>query len=126
MEPVFAFLKDILASQPVLQTLVGGATFLLIAYMVMRATKEKNTPPAPAAHTIADVPAPFLQGPREAVDLMRELRDMARRVMEDTSRIAECTRATKEESIKQTAILTAIEREQAVENRLHERGHPER
>jgi len=126
MDLLLGFLKDLLTSQPMMQVFVGAATFLVIVYMVTRASKDKNALPATASHTIADIPQPFLQGPREAVDLMRELRDLARRATEDTSRIAECARATKEEAIKQTTILAAIEREQAVENRLHERGHPER
>lgn len=124
MEPLLGFLKDLLTSQPMMQVFVGAGTFTLIAYMVLRATKDKNAIPAVAAPSIADVPQPFLQGPREAVDLMRELRDLARRVTEDTSRIAECARATKEEAIKQTALLAAIEREQALENRIHDRDRP--
>lgn len=126
MEALLGFLKDLLTNQPMMQVFVGAATFLVIVYMVTRASKDKNAIPAVATPSIADVPQPFLQGPREAVDLMRELRDLARRATEDTGRIAECARIIREEAIKQTGLLAAIEREQAVENRLHERGHPER
>jgi hypothetical protein len=124
MEPLLAFLKDMLTSQPMMQVFVGAGTFMLIAYMILRATKDKNALPAVAAPNISDVPQPFLQGPRETVDLMREIRDQARRITEDISRIAECTRTTKEEAIKQTALLAAIEREQALENRVHDRDRP--
>jgi len=120
------FLKDVIARQEFLQIFVGGCTMLLIGWMVTRARGDKDHLPAPAAATLADVPQPFLQGPREAVDILRELRDLARRKAEDISRIAECVRIMREESKRQTEILMAIEREQAVENRLHERGHPER
>lgn len=121
MEALIGFLKDLLASQPLMQVFVGGGTFLVIVYMVTRATRDKNALPAAAPHTLADVPPPFLQGPREAVDLMREMRDLGRRVSEDISRIAECTRIIREEAKRQTEILSAIEREQAIENRAHGR-----
>lgn len=121
MEALLGFLKDMLSSQPLMQVFVGGGTFLVIAYMVTRATKDKNALPPVAAPSIADVPPPFLQGPREAMDLMREVRDLGRRVSEDISRIAECTRIIREETKRQTEILSAIEREQAIENRAHGR-----
>ncbi|MBA9071693.1 pyruvate kinase [Methylobacterium sp. RAS18] len=57
----------------------------------------------------------------ETVDLTRELRDLARRQIEDTSRIAECVRIIREETVKHTGLLAKIEREQAIENRSHER-----
>jgi hypothetical protein len=60
-----------------------------------------------------------MQGPREANDILRELRDLTRRQTEDTGRIAECVRIIREETVKQTTILGLIEREQAIENRAH-------
>ncbi|KAB1075467.1 hypothetical protein [Methylobacterium planeticum] len=115
------FLKDVIATQPFLQVFVGGCTTMLIGWMVTRARGDREQLPPPAPNTIADVPMPFLQGPREVVDLMRELRDLARRKAEDIGRIAECVRILWEESKRQTELLSAIEREQAVENRSHER-----
>lgn len=50
-----------------------------------------------------------------------ELRDLARRQTEDTSRIAECVRIIREETVKHTGLLHKFEREQAIENRSHER-----
>ncbi|KQO86668.1 hypothetical protein ASF36_24570 [Methylobacterium sp. Leaf90] len=64
---------------------------------------------------------PLPPGPREAVDLMRELRDLARRQTEDTSRIAECVRIIREDTVKHTGLLDKIEQQQAIENRSHER-----
>ncbi|WP_342152299.1 hypothetical protein [Methylorubrum sp. SB2] len=110
-----------IATQQFLQVFVGGCTMLLIGWMVTRARVDKEHLPAPAPATIADVPPPFLHGPRETVDILRELRDLARRQAEDTGRIAECVRIIREEAKRQTEILGLIEREQAVENRSHER-----
>ncbi|MCC0809320.1 hypothetical protein FPV16_24505 [Methylobacterium sp. W2] len=76
-------------------------------------------PPAPA--TLADVPPPFLQRPREVVDIMKGLCDWARRQTEDTGRIAACVRIMREEAKRQSALPAAIEREQAIENRTHGR-----
>jgi hypothetical protein len=115
------FLKDVIATQQFLQIFVGGCTMMLIGWMVTRARGDRDHRPPPAPVGIADVPPPFLQGPREAVDLMRELRDLARRQTEDTSRIAECVRIIREETVKHTGLLDKFEREQAIENRSHER-----
>lgn len=115
------FLGNTIARQEVMQIFVGGCTMILIGWMVTRARGDKEHLPAPAPATLADVPAPFLQGPREVVDVMKELRDLARRQTEDTGRIAECVRIIREETKTQTGLLTAIEREQAIENRTHGR-----
>ncbi|MCJ2131443.1 hypothetical protein [Methylobacterium sp. E-045] len=104
-----------------MQIFVGGCTMILIGWMVTRAKGDKDHLPAPAPATLADVPQPFLQGPREVIDLMREMRDLARRQIEDTGRIAECVRIIKDESKEHTKLLAAIEREQAIENRTHGR-----
>lgn len=82
------------------------------------AVRQHGEPP-PAPVGIADVPPPFLHGPREAIDLMRELRDLTRRQTGDTGRIAECVRIIREETKRQTELLGLIEREQAIENRAH-------
>ncbi|MEN3211396.1 hypothetical protein PUR23_15355 [Methylorubrum populi] len=118
------FLKDVIVTQQFLQIFVGGCTMMLIGWMVTRARGDRDHLPPPTPVGIADVPAPFLQGPREAVDLMRELRDLARRQAEDISRIAECVRIVRDETRRQTEILGLIEREQAIENRSHERDRP--
>lgn len=121
MEALLNFLKGTLATQEFLQVFVGGCTMLLIGWMVTRARSDRDHVPAPAAATIADVPAPFTQGPREVIDLMREQRDLARRQSEDTAKIRECVRIIREQSERQTALLDKIEREQALENRMHDR-----
>ncbi|QIJ76179.1 hypothetical protein GU700_17220 [Methylobacterium sp. NI91] len=113
------FLKDVIATQQFLQIFVGGCTMMLIGWMVTRAQGDRDHLPPPAPASIADVPPPFLHGPREAIDLMRELRDLARRQTEDTGRIAECVRVIREETKRQTELLGLIEREQAIENRAH-------
>ena len=115
------FLGNTIARQEVMQIFVGGCTMLLIAWMVTRARGDKDHLPPPAPATLADVPPPFLQGPREVVEVMKELRDLARRRTEDTSRIAECMRIIKDETKEHTKLLGAIERERAVENRSHGR-----
>lgn len=100
------FLKDVIATQQFLQIFVGGCTMMLIGWMVIRARGDREHLP----------PLSFRRGPREAVDLMR---DLTRRQTEDTSRIAECVRIIREEARRQTEILGLIEREQAIENRAH-------
>lgn len=115
------FLGTTIARQEVMQIFVGGCTMLLIGWMVTRARGDKEHLPPPAPATLADVPQPFLQGPREVVDIMKELRDLARRQTEDTGRIAECVRIMRDESKQHTTLLAAIEREQAIENRTHGR-----
>ncbi|MDR7037412.1 hypothetical protein J2X36_002159 [Methylobacterium sp. BE186] len=119
MEALFVFLKEILSSQPFLQVFVGGATFLLIAYMVTRAKQDKEELPPPAHGTLADIPPIFAQGPRETLDYMREIRDCVRSSSEYLSRIAECARITREQAVRHTELLERIEREQAIENRSH-------
>lgn len=121
MEALIAFLKETIATQQFLQVFVGGCTMLLIGWMVTRARVDKEHVPPPAPAGIADLPPPFMQGPREANDILRELRDFSRRTSEDTSRIAECVRIIRDEAVKQTQILGMIEREQAIENRTHDR-----
>lgn len=121
MEALITFLKDVIATQQFLQVFVGGCTMLLIGWMVTRARVDKEHLPPPAPAGIADVPAPFMQGPREAVDILREMRDFARRTAEDTGRISECVRIIREETKRQTELLGQIEREQAIENRSHDR-----
>lgn len=115
------FLKDVIATQQFMQIFVGGCTMMLIGWMVTRARGDREHLPPPAPASLADVPPPFLHGPRESIDLMRELRDLARRQAEDTSRIAECVRVIREQAQRQTELLGLIEREQAIENRMHER-----
>lgn len=121
MDALLTFLSNVIATQQFLQVFVGGCTMLLIAWMVTRARGDKEHLPAPALQTIADVPAPFLQGPREAVDLLREMRDYLRRMAEDMGKVRECVRIIREESKRQTELLDKIEREQALENRMHAR-----
>lgn len=116
------FLKDIITNQALLQVFVGGCTMLLIGWMVTRARGDREALPPPAPQTIADVPLPFAQGPRETVDLMRESRDYLRRVAEDAGKIRECVRIMRDHAQRQTDILDRIEREQALENRSHARG----
>ena len=119
------FLKDVIATQQFLQVFVGGCTMMLVGWMVTRARGDREHLPPPAPASIADVPMPFMQGPRETIDLMREMRDLARRQTEDTGRIAECVHIIREESKRQTELLGLIEREQAIENRAHhERDRP--
>lgn len=115
------FLKDTIARQEAMQVFVGGCTMILIGWMVTRARGDRENLPAPAPATLADVPPPFLQGPREVIDVIREMRDLARRQAEDTGRIAECVRIIRDENKQHTTLLAAIEREQAIENRTHGR-----
>lgn len=115
------FLGNTIARQEVMQIFVGGCTMILIGWMVARARGDKEHLPPPAPATLADVPPPFLQGSREVVDVMKELRDLARRQTEDTGRIPESVRIIREEAKTQTGLLAAIEWEQAIENRTHGR-----
>ncbi|MBB2961175.1 hypothetical protein [Methylobacterium sp. R2-1] len=96
-------LKDVIATEQFLQIFTDGCTMMLVGWMVTRARGDRD-----------HLPPPFLQGPREAIDLMRELRDLARRQTEDTSRIAERIRIIREEAKQQTELLSLIEREQAI------------
>ena len=107
-------LKDVIATEQFLQIFAGGCTMMVIGWMVTRARGNRDHLPAPAPVGITDVPPPFLQGPRGAIDLMRELRDLARRQTEDTSRIAERIRIIREEAKRLTELLSLIEREQAI------------
>ncbi|MFY9292841.1 MAG: hypothetical protein WAP03_19420 [Methylorubrum rhodinum] len=122
MEHLIALLP-LLSSQPILQGAAGLCAVILCVWMVTRANKDKQALPPPAPAGISDVPAPFLQGPRETVDILRELRDLTRRQTEDTSAIRECARIIREQTVRQTDILDRIEREQALENRAHDREH---
>lgn len=126
MDAFLTFLSNVIATQQFLQVFVGGCTMLLIGWMVTRARVDRDVLPPPAPATIADVPQPFTQGPREVVDLMRESREFLRRITEDSGRIAECVRITREESKKQTELLQQIVTDQKVEFALQaERGrHP--
>lgn len=123
LEGLLTLLKDTIATQTLLQIFVGGCTMLLIGWMVTRAKNDRDALPAPAPQTLADVPPAFTQGPRETVDLMRESRDFLRRIAEDIGAVRECARILREETRRQTEILDKIEREQALENRSHDRGH---
>jgi hypothetical protein len=93
--------------------------------MVTRGRNDKESLPAPAAGTIADVPPiPFSQGPRELIDIIREQRDMDRRRTEDSTHIRECVRVIKEETKRQTELLQEIAEDQRLEHRLNaERQH---
>jgi len=115
------FLKDTIARQETLQIFVGGCTMLIIGWMVTRARGDRDHLPPPAAATLADVPPPFMQGPRETLDLMREMRDIARRSAEDGAHVREYVWGMLEEARRQTKLLSDIEREQAIENRAHGR-----
>jgi len=126
MDAFLTFLTNVIATQQFLQVFVGGCTMLLIGWMVTRARGDRDVLPPPAPTTLSDVPQPFTQGPREVVDLMRESREFLRRIAEDSARIAECVRITREESKKQTDLLHQIVTDQKVEFALQaERGrHP--
>lgn len=117
MEHLIALLP-LLGSQPALQAVAGALALVLCTFMVLRANKDKQSLPPPAPATIADVPMPFLQGPREVIDIMREQRDYLRRLVEDTGPIRECVRITREENRKQTEILEQMAIDQKVEFRV--------
>lgn len=70
----------------------GGVPFAHCVVLDASAKGSRETYPyaPPAAATLADVPQTFLQGPSEVIDVMKELRVLARRQTEDTGRIAEC------------------------------------
>lgn len=125
MDAFLTFLANIVATQQFFQVFVGGCTMWLIGWMVTRGRNDKESLPAPAAGTIADVPAvPFAQGPREVLDIMREQRDMDRRRTEDSTHIRECVRVIKEETKRQTELLQEIAEDQRLEHRLNaERQH---
>ena len=125
MDAFLPILANIVATQQFFQVFVGGCTMWLIGWMVTRGRNDKESLPAPAAGTIADVPPiPFSQGPRELIDIIREQRDMDRRRTEDTSHIRECVRVIKEEMKRQTELLQEIAEDQRVEHRLNaERQH---
>jgi hypothetical protein len=89
-----------------IQIFVGGCTMMLISGIISRARGDREHLPAPAPASIADVPAPFLQGLRKANDILRELRDLTRCQTEDTGRIAECVRIIREETVKHTSQLS--------------------
>ncbi len=125
MDAFLTFLANIVATQQFFQVFVGGCTMWLIGWMVTRGRNDKESLPAPAAGTIADVPpTPFSQGPRELIDIIREQRDMDRRRTEDSTHIRECVRVIKEETKRQTELLQEIAEDQRLEHRLNaERQH---
>lgn len=128
-------LKDVLTSQPILQIFAGGIALMVVAYMVMRGTKDREAAPSgpllppPAPGGLTDVPAIFAQGPREVLDTFREVKENLRR-MNDNSRsllerfdkVADDIRAIKDDGHRRVEILQDIEREQAVANRAHHPG----
>jgi len=125
MDALLKFLGSIVATQQFFQVCIGGCTMWLIGWMVTRGRSDKESLPAPAAGTIADVPPiPFSQGPRELIDIIREQRDMDRRRTEDSAAIRECVRIIREEAKRQTELLSDIAEDQRVEHRLNaERLH---
>lgn len=129
-------LKDALSSQPILQIFAGGIALMVVAYMIMRGTKDREsgasgpTLPAPAAGSITDVPAIFAQGPREVLDAVRQMREDVRKMADNSTRIVEelkdvrdDVRDVKNSAHRSNEILEAIEREQAIANRS---SHPGR
>lgn len=128
MDALITFLANILEKQTFFQVFVGGCTMMLIGWMVTRGRNDKDAIPPPAPATLADVPSiPFSQGPREVVDVMREIRDQGRRQTENSDHIRECVRIIREESKKQTEILALIQQDARVEARVaaeRHHGHP--
>ena len=120
MEHLIALLP-LLSSMPALQVFVGGAVAVTCVAMVLRANKDRHEVPPVAPGTVADTTAHPLAGPALILDLLRELRDLARQQTDYQGRIAECVRIIRQESHKQTEILDRIDREQAVHNRAADR-----
>lgn len=129
-------LKDALSSQPILQVFAGAIALMVVAYMVMRGTKDRESSvasaslPAPAPGGISDVPPIFAQGPREVMDAMRQIREDIRKVADNSSRVVEelkdvrdDVRDIKNNTHRSNEVLEAIEREQAIANRS---SHPGR
>lgn len=116
MKELIELLQNLLTSQPLLQVFAGCATLVLIAYMVLRAIKDKESLLKPAP--LPDVPPVFSQGPREVIELVREQRESLRRVAEDTAPMRECLRIMREQSAKQTEVLEEIANELRTEHRL--------
>jgi hypothetical protein len=130
-------LKDALSSQPILQVFAGAVALIVVAYMVMRGTKDReSTPaasptlPAPAPGGISDVPSMFAQGPQEMMNTFRQMRedvrtiaDNGRRIVEEIKEVREDVQNIKADGHRRTTILEQIEREQAVANRS---AHPGR
>ncbi|MGU3408295.1 hypothetical protein [Methylobacterium brachiatum] len=125
MDAFLTFLANIGATRQFFQVCVGACTMWLVGWMVTRGRSDKDALPAPAPCTIADVPVvPFTGGPRDTLDMLRELRDMARRRTEDSGHIRECVRIIREETKKQTELLQEIAEDQRLEHRLNaERQH---
>jgi hypothetical protein len=129
-------LKDALSSQPILQVFAGAIALMVVAYMVMRGTKDReSTPasptlPAPAPGGITDVPAMFAQGPQEMMNTFREIRDNLRKSAENSQRLidyvdklSDDVRAIKDDGHQRTDILRSIDKEQSIANRA---AHPAR
>lgn len=128
-------LKDALSSQPILQIFAGGIALMVVAYMVMRGTRDREsapaspTLPAPAPGGITEVPAIFAQGPREMMDTFRQMREDVRRIADNGARIVEEIKEVREDvqdikndGHRRTTLLEQIEREQAVANRATHPG----
>jgi hypothetical protein len=136
-------LKDVLTSQPILQIFAGGVALMVVAYMVMRGTKDREpgvvaspSLPAPAPGGIGDVPAIFAQGPRELLDTFRQMREDVRTMAEnsrkvveelgdikdDLSTIKDDLRDVKSDGHQRTDILRSIDKEQIVANRSRHPG----
>lgn len=124
MEALVGLLKDTFTSLPILQVFVGGVALIVIGYMVIRGHGDRQTAatPAPAVGTVADVPPIFAQGPREMLDIMRELRDLGRRNDEDLSDIREAVRGLLDLARRMVDLLDRIEREQSIANRARRIG----
>jgi len=125
-----ALLKDTLTSQPILQVFAGAVALIVVAYMVMRGTKDREsapaspTLPAPAPGGITDVPSMFAQGPQEMMNMFRQMREDIRRIADNGTRLVEeikdvreDVRDIKADGHRRTELLEHIEREQAVANR---------
>lgn len=132
-------LKDVLTSQPILQIFAGGIALMVVAYMVMRGSRDREpgvvaTPnlPAPAPGGIGDIPAIFAQGPRELLDTFRTLREdvhtlaenskYVKEMRDDLDKIRDDVRSIKEDGHQRTEILRSIEKEQEVANRSKHPG----
>lgn len=131
MDALLSFAKDILSSQPIMQAFAGAAAIAIVAALVLRGTKDRDpvqhAPAGPIAPgDISGIPPIFAQGPREVVDILREIRDFDRRRTEDSGHIRECVRTIRDETKRQTAILDEIRDDQRLEHRLNserERRH---
>jgi hypothetical protein len=121
MEALLNFLSTTIATQQFLQVFVGGCTMLLIAWMVTRARGDRDHAPATPSpvQALTDPPSPMATILREAVEILRETRDLLRRMAGDSERLRDCLRIIREHTERQTDLLDKIEREQSAENRSH-------